>query len=82
MHAIYGIYCILHGICLKVPKCEIFITKLYTLSEPFWVGDLGSEAKTSIFVSFKADICHFFLTMTESSAKIIPRILSGPKNYF
>jgi hypothetical protein len=78
MHAIYGIYCILHGICLKVPKCEIFITELYTLSDPIWVGDLGSEAKHQFFESLKADVFHFlFLTMTDSSATIIPRILSG-----
>jgi hypothetical protein len=30
---------------LKVPKREIFVTELYTLSEPIWVGDLGTEAK-------------------------------------
>jgi hypothetical protein len=30
---------------LNVPKREIFVTELYTLSEPIWVGDLGTEAK-------------------------------------
>jgi hypothetical protein len=32
-------------IYLKVPKREIFVTVLYTLSETIWVGDLGTEAK-------------------------------------
>jgi hypothetical protein len=30
---------------LKVPKREIFVTELYTLSDPIWVGDLETEAK-------------------------------------
>ncbi len=30
---------------LKVPKHEIFVTEIYTLSDPSWVGDLGTEAK-------------------------------------
>jgi hypothetical protein len=30
---------------LKVRKREIFVPELYTLSEPIWVGDLGTEAK-------------------------------------
>ncbi len=26
--------------CLKVPKREIFVTELFILSDPIWVGDL------------------------------------------
>ncbi len=35
----------MHLTILKVPKREIFVTELYTLSDPIWVGDLGTEAK-------------------------------------
>jgi hypothetical protein len=30
---------------LKVPKREIFVTELFTLSDPIWVGDLRTEPK-------------------------------------
>jgi hypothetical protein len=30
---------------LKVPKREIFVTELLTLSDPIWVGDLRTEPK-------------------------------------
>ncbi len=32
-------------ILLKVPKREIFVTELSTLSDPIWVGDLRNEPK-------------------------------------
>ncbi len=39
----------LHNPCnsvdLKVPKRENFDLVFFTLSEPMWVGDLGTEAK-------------------------------------
>ena len=34
---------------LKVPKREIFVTELFTLSDPIWIGDLRSEPK-NLFV--------------------------------
>ncbi len=30
---------------LKVPKLEIFVTELFILSDPIWVGDLRTEPK-------------------------------------
>ncbi len=30
---------------LKVPKREIFVTELFILSDPIWVGDLRTESK-------------------------------------
>jgi hypothetical protein len=30
---------------LKVPKREIFVTELFILSDPIWVGDLRTEPK-------------------------------------
>jgi hypothetical protein len=30
---------------LKVPKREIFVTELFILSDPIWVGDLRTETK-------------------------------------
>jgi hypothetical protein len=35
---------------LKVPKLEIFMTELFILSDPIWVGDLGTETK-NLFVA-------------------------------
>jgi hypothetical protein len=38
---------------LKVPKREIFVTKLFsvfTLSDPIWIGDLRTAPKKSICV--------------------------------
>ena len=34
-----------YSIDLKVPKREIFVTELCTLSDPIWIGDLRTEAK-------------------------------------
>ncbi len=31
------------GHLLKVPKREIFVTELFILSDPIWVGDLRTE---------------------------------------
>ncbi len=30
---------------LKVPKREIFVTELFLLGDPIWVGDLRNEPK-------------------------------------
>jgi hypothetical protein len=30
---------------LKVPKREIFMTELFTLSDPIWIGDMRTEPK-------------------------------------
>jgi hypothetical protein len=35
--------------CLKVPKREIFVTELFTLSDPIWIGDLRTEPR-NLFV--------------------------------
>ena len=35
---------------LKVPKREIFVTELFILSDPIWVGDLRTEPKKTICV--------------------------------
>jgi hypothetical protein len=63
-----------------VPKCEIFVTELFTLSDPIWEGDLRTEPKNLFVYSvvfFGADIRHFvFLAMTEYAVKIIPCLLS------
>ena len=37
---------------LIVHKREIFVTELFTLSDPIWVGDLGTEAKNQFFIDF------------------------------
>jgi hypothetical protein len=34
---------------LKVPKREIFVTELFTLSDPVWIGDLRTAPK-NLFV--------------------------------
>ncbi len=31
--------------CLKVPKREIFVTELFILSDPIWVGNLRTKPK-------------------------------------
>jgi hypothetical protein len=62
---------------LKVPKREIFVTELSTLSDPIWVGDLRNEPKNPFDVNCWVDIPRFaFLAMTEYAVKIIPRLLS------
>ncbi len=33
--------------CLKVPKREIFVTELFTMSDPIWIGDLRIEPKNA-----------------------------------
>jgi hypothetical protein len=33
------------NIILKVPKREIFVTELFILSDPIWVGGLRNEPK-------------------------------------
>ncbi len=41
----YSILCRGIILCLKVPKREIFVTELFILSDPIWVGDLRTEPK-------------------------------------
>jgi hypothetical protein len=38
---------------LKVPKREIFVTELFTLSDPIWIGDMYTEPKNQIFKIFR-----------------------------
>ncbi len=33
---------------VKVPKPEIFVTELFILSDPIWVGDLRNEPKKPV----------------------------------
>jgi hypothetical protein len=33
------------ALSLKLPKREIFVTELFILSDPIWVGDLRNEPK-------------------------------------
>jgi hypothetical protein len=47
---------------LKVPKREIFVTELYTLSEAIWVGDLGTEAKNPFVKCVRQMFAIFFFT--------------------
>ncbi len=36
---------IIKNVYLKVPKREIFVTELFILSDPIWVGYLRTEPK-------------------------------------
>jgi hypothetical protein len=53
-----------------VLKREIFVTELFTLSDLFWVGDLGTEANNLFLNIFMLIFVVLFLAMTKSSAKI------------
>ncbi len=35
--------CCLGVVTLKVPKREIFVTELFTRSDPIWIGDMRTE---------------------------------------
>ncbi len=70
-----------------MPKLEIFVTELVTLTDPIWVGDLIMDAKNRLAKIFRlifaislfspmTAIGLNFLPMTEPSAKIIYRELS------
>jgi hypothetical protein len=71
---------------LKVPKREIFMTELFILSDPSWVGDLRSEPDRSFVLSIRLIFTTLFLSFfvcgknypppTEYAVKIIPRLLS------
>jgi hypothetical protein len=39
-----------------VPKLEIFVTELFTPSDPIWVGDWLIDAKKLIVENFQVDI--------------------------
>jgi hypothetical protein len=45
-----------------VPKREIFVTELFTLSDPIWVGDLGTEPKNRFLKVFKLIFVILFFT--------------------
>jgi hypothetical protein len=45
---------------LKVPKRENFSPAFYTLSEPIWVGDLGTEPKNLFFYHLTPDFERFW----------------------
>jgi hypothetical protein len=38
---------------LKVPKREIFVTELFTLSDPIWIGDMRIEPKKLFVLSVR-----------------------------
>ncbi len=60
-----------------MPKREIFVTELFTLSGPIWIGDLRTDQKIHL-CEVLVDIPHFvLLPMTECAVKIIPRLLSN-----
>jgi hypothetical protein len=42
---IYFIWVTIYPTALKVPKREIFVTELFILCDPIWVGDLRNEPK-------------------------------------
>jgi hypothetical protein len=44
---------------LKVFKPEIFVTELFTLSDPIWVGDMGTEAKNQFVLAWYSPFCFF-----------------------
>jgi hypothetical protein len=37
--------CHVKKLLLKVPQHEIFLTELFILSDPIWIGDLRTEPK-------------------------------------
>jgi hypothetical protein len=48
---------------LKVPKREIFITELYILSYPNWVGDLRTEPKIPFVFSVRLIFAILFFNL-------------------
>jgi hypothetical protein len=45
---------------LKVPKRENFLLSFFALSEPIWVGDLGTGEKNRIFYQLTPDFDGFW----------------------
>jgi hypothetical protein len=45
---------------VPIPKREIFMTELFTLSDPIWAGDLGTEAKNQCLKIFRLIFTIFF----------------------
>jgi hypothetical protein len=45
---------------LKVPMRENFSVAFFTLSEPIWVGDLGTEPKNPFFYHLTSDFERFW----------------------
>ncbi len=55
---------------LKVPKQGNFLLAFFALSEPIWVGDLGTETKNPFFINRLLILMVFgFLTHTECAVK-------------
>jgi hypothetical protein len=46
---------------LKVPKREIFVTELFILSDPIWVGDLRNEPNKPFVLSVRLIFTILFL---------------------
>ncbi len=44
-----------------MPKREIFVTELFILSDPIWVGDLRTEQKKSFVESVRLIFAILFL---------------------
>jgi hypothetical protein len=49
-----------HFLTLKVPKRENFSLAFFALSEPIWVGDLGTGEKNRIFYQLTPDFDGFW----------------------
>jgi hypothetical protein len=45
---------------LKVPKRENFLLAFFALSEPIWVGDLGTKQKIKFFKHLTPDFHRFW----------------------
>ncbi len=54
-------FLIVCNVSLKVPKCEIFVTELFILSDPIWVGDLSNEPKKPFVESVRLIFTILFL---------------------
>jgi hypothetical protein len=62
----YGFWHLLTGcrhyaMTLKVPKREIFVTELFTLSDPIWIGDMRIEPKKLFVLSVRLIFAILFL---------------------
>jgi hypothetical protein len=56
----YGFLSLIYlHLVLKVPKCEIFAVTLFSISEPIWVCDLGTEPKNEFFRHLTPDFDGF-----------------------
>ncbi len=44
-----------------MPKHEIFVTELFTLSDPIWIGDMRTEPKKPFVLSVRLIFAILFL---------------------